>query len=485
MEYKNKISEGSGCTRQFIYLFGDTNVLGMKYKKIYYSKTYFYSLSEAKADTNKVFLFNGLLRNDSINRKAYYVPNSLLGANFTTSSEILLYDFKLNVGDTLPHTYIYRYNHGMSNTLPNQLTVSGIDSLLIDGKYHKRYTFINVNSISGYIMEGIGNGAGLLQPLEMAVTPSPIQDLSSSKYPINVKKVLVGKWKDSLFTRMNTSLQCPSYTPFSEDTAIWKWGYYYDRYNKTYVCDFYYLAENRLIKGKKYKTYYYGWLNNFHYNNISTKYYIRNDSINKKVFAVNRYQVDSSEYVLYDFNLYIEKTGNYIYLSDGNKLTINSINTINIGKTNYKTYIGTKNKETYTLIEGVGAEYVSTQYSQEYVLINYYDKKNTDSSINFLVKQLNNSNCRALENINELISNQISINIRPNPIYASGEFQITSAENNLIKVQIFNLLGIKEVEIENINAKEVSITLNNKNTGLRLVYIYLQNDVIIKKIMVE
>ena len=71
------------------------------------------------------------------------------------SAEQLLYDFNLNVGDTLPVTY---------NNLYHDIVVSAVDSFLTPNGYYKRFA-LSGPTWSNYLIEGVGHSRGLAQPL--------------------------------------------------------------------------------------------------------------------------------------------------------------------------------------------------------------------------------------------------------------------------------------------------------------------------------
>jgi hypothetical protein len=95
-------------------------------------------------------VYSGSIRQDTSLRKVYYLPPD-------SSLDVLLYDFNLNSGDTLPILF--------SNPYPANY-VSSIDSILIGSSYRKRF-WISLNNDSNYIslIEGIGSSYGLLSPL--------------------------------------------------------------------------------------------------------------------------------------------------------------------------------------------------------------------------------------------------------------------------------------------------------------------------------
>lgn len=104
----------------------------------------------------------GCIRQDTGQRKVFFLP-----PNF--SQDTLLYDFNLNVGDTLPSLW--------TNYYPSNY-VSAIDSILIGNNYHKRF-WISLNNDSNYIslIEGIGSSYGLLSPLFSNLNVSLIYNL--------------------------------------------------------------------------------------------------------------------------------------------------------------------------------------------------------------------------------------------------------------------------------------------------------------------
>lgn len=71
-------------------------------------------------------------------------------------TEQLLYDFDLDVGDTLPNTY---------NNLPgNIIYVTAIDSFYTPYGYRKIFTLAGANWAQ-YLIEGVGSSHGLIEPL--------------------------------------------------------------------------------------------------------------------------------------------------------------------------------------------------------------------------------------------------------------------------------------------------------------------------------
>lgn len=102
--------------------------------------------------------YMGAFRNDHANKKVYIIPES-------DSVEQLLYDFDMQVGDTLAGY--------LSVCSPTSMcdTVISIDSVLVGSTYRKRW-YIN-SAYHVYFIEGIGSTYGLLD-----FVPTNMVDLS-------------------------------------------------------------------------------------------------------------------------------------------------------------------------------------------------------------------------------------------------------------------------------------------------------------------
>ncbi len=90
--------------------------------------------------------YKGAIRQDTAARKIFFVPPS-------DSTEQLLYDFNMQVGDTI-HGYLDYFG------LPS--TIQFIDSILIGSTFRKRW---NLSCYGIQIIEGIGNTYGLIEYL--------------------------------------------------------------------------------------------------------------------------------------------------------------------------------------------------------------------------------------------------------------------------------------------------------------------------------
>ena len=121
---------------------GDTMVNNLTYHRLYYTYQVFGEVTQGG--------YKGLIRQDTSQRKVYYFPSN-------SPFEHLLYDFNLQVGDTLPQTY----NHN------DNFKVSEIDTLILNGSYRKAYKLFPPNQAGDtmLIIEGIGATSGLINSI--------------------------------------------------------------------------------------------------------------------------------------------------------------------------------------------------------------------------------------------------------------------------------------------------------------------------------
>ncbi len=106
--------------------------------------------------------YSGCIRQDTTQRTIYFIHPG-------NTQETLLYDFNLNVGDTL--SPVWTLNWGLNY-------VTAIDSILIGGNYHRRFQ-LSCSSFPGEvsIIEGIGSTLGLLSPLFSNMNVSMIYNM--------------------------------------------------------------------------------------------------------------------------------------------------------------------------------------------------------------------------------------------------------------------------------------------------------------------
>lgn len=133
---------------------GDTTINFVTYKKLYKSGIqYEEAYGNISCDTNIYHFQNiniGGIRNDS--KKVYFY-------SYNSNIEVLLFDFTLNIGDTIPGFYDF----SMLNT-----TILSIDSVLINNHYHKRFNMQNGH----WNIEGIGSDMGLIESLGISLDGS-------------------------------------------------------------------------------------------------------------------------------------------------------------------------------------------------------------------------------------------------------------------------------------------------------------------------
>ncbi len=135
------------------YINGDTIINTLTYKKIFKKGSGYYSWMAPPPSSGCTGSYNYIDSTPSFflrssGKKMFIrVPND--------TNEYLLYDFNLQVGDTLPITY---------NNPQNTVYVSGIDSVYTPYGYLKRFSLSGNNSAQ-YLIEAIGSSAGLIEPI--------------------------------------------------------------------------------------------------------------------------------------------------------------------------------------------------------------------------------------------------------------------------------------------------------------------------------
>lgn len=99
-----------------------------------------------------------MIRNDTSNQAVYYL-NPAIGINQDT----LLYDFDMQIGDTLRDSYITKgFDH----------VVVGLDTITVNGELRERYLIDDQCQGSNdpvYLIEGVGSNSGLLYDLNCAL----------------------------------------------------------------------------------------------------------------------------------------------------------------------------------------------------------------------------------------------------------------------------------------------------------------------------
>ena len=150
-----------------IIISGDTVINSQTYHKLFVPFVQKF-LNDSSSTINTVG-YQGAIRQDTLNKKV----NIILPY---TTSEQLLYDFTMKVGDTLKG--IIKPNYGQIDT------VICIDSVLVGSSYRKRWYVDNCNGI--YFIEGIGSTCGLIIRSPGCITDQPGWNISCFKQDGNL-----------------------------------------------------------------------------------------------------------------------------------------------------------------------------------------------------------------------------------------------------------------------------------------------------------
>lgn len=150
--------------------------------------------------------YAGAIRQDTNIKKVFFVAP-------TNSSEELLYDFNMAVGDTVKG-YLSEYN-------PSLFTVDSIDSVMVGNDYRKRWHIVPCFEI--YLIEGIGSTFGLIERLGC----NPDQDRydltcfkqnSSILFPANATNCELITHVDNTTIKRNELIVSPN--PFHTTAAV-------------------------------------------------------------------------------------------------------------------------------------------------------------------------------------------------------------------------------------------------------------------------
>jgi hypothetical protein len=151
-------ANGSGNEYYSITINGDTLINNQTYRQLKTPSVLSFSTGNCGGFHSG---YRGAIRNDAANKKVFYVPP-------TDSTEQLLYDFNMQVGDTLKG-YIASFAIQTD-------TVQSIDSVLVGNTYRKRWIINNCYNV--HFIEGIGSVYGLLERSPGCVTDLPDYSLT-------------------------------------------------------------------------------------------------------------------------------------------------------------------------------------------------------------------------------------------------------------------------------------------------------------------
>lgn len=138
------------------YLLGDTVVSSINYKKIYFRQ----ELANNHNSMVSQYSLYALIREDTLARKVYAILLQNIRTSFLcpTNQELLIYDFSVQIGDTLKKDdlCIQMFDETISNVTANNYWINTY-----------RYTF---QSNTCDLYEGIGSSFGLLEPIFSSVS---------------------------------------------------------------------------------------------------------------------------------------------------------------------------------------------------------------------------------------------------------------------------------------------------------------------------
>ena len=143
-----------------VIINGDTTINGLTYDKLF--TPFIHEILNVNCQMWMGPGYKGAVREDVSLKKVFYVPQS-------DTAEQLLYDFNMQVGDTV-QGYLRSYLQ------PGFDTVISIDSVLVGNTFRKRWYVNNSYFIS--IIEGIGSTYGLIEPSPGTSTDFPTYDLT-------------------------------------------------------------------------------------------------------------------------------------------------------------------------------------------------------------------------------------------------------------------------------------------------------------------
>ncbi len=145
----DSIGVNASCWEKQYFLQNDTLIQNIKYNKLFCNgRTRNLDGTWSYFDEG----FIGAIRYENEAKKVYYRP-------YQSSEEYLLYDFDLNVGDTLPASYVY------NPEFTEIITIDFIDTIIIAGDSIQRFHMDKAGFGGEYIISGIGSSLGLLEEI--------------------------------------------------------------------------------------------------------------------------------------------------------------------------------------------------------------------------------------------------------------------------------------------------------------------------------
>lgn len=136
------------------YLLGDTTVSSINYKKVFNRR----ELANSYKNMVSSYSLTALIREDTLSRKVYGILLQNPQSQCPLNQEVLLYDFSIQVGDTLKQNDYCL------------LVYDGILSGIIQNNYWINTMEYTLSVTNGGVYEGIGSYYGLLEPIFSSVS---------------------------------------------------------------------------------------------------------------------------------------------------------------------------------------------------------------------------------------------------------------------------------------------------------------------------
>jgi len=352
-QWNIKLSKGDNytpysCELLKYVLQGDTIYNGKTYHKLYFNAGTLekpqYTIKGGLCEINKQIFYHdfsifksGYLYN--IMQKSNELRNCTKNQLMTVSDEFLLYDFnKTKIGDTL-----------FTTPWGNPILISGIDSVLIQNQYRKRYTCGSLLGEYDYVIEGIGS---VKQGLLGAITPMPMCGGYNWEFVcFSQNGESIYKNPDYVDCNSSRSWKDIPYVPFPTENAQWN-VFYASSYNDSPMDTTllqYSLQGDTTINGTVYRKMCrnIGTIANPIYKSVGG---LREQD--KKIYYYSGYGytkyigpiINGSEKLLYDFN---KKIGDVVAIDQWRGYTITKIDSVKIGNEYRKRYND-------CIIEGIG-----------------------------------------------------------------------------------------------------------------------------------
>jgi hypothetical protein len=138
-----------------IFFNGDTTIGSHVYHKLAKSGYGYSTICGPNGDGYYYYNYIAAIRQDTSQKKVWIY-------NDGTHMDTVLYDFNLQIGDTLDQSKVYwaAYGGGQGHVIVS------IDSILISGHYRKKYNYTacQFSFSDSSIIEGIGSTSGLMSP---------------------------------------------------------------------------------------------------------------------------------------------------------------------------------------------------------------------------------------------------------------------------------------------------------------------------------